>query len=155
VPDSNPAGVVYGIITIGALLAAESDRHETYPEAIGSATVALALYWLAHSYATLLGNRLADQRRLTPSALWHTILHDRAIARGAGIPLLALLIAWASGATQTTAITAALWTSIASLVVFEILAGVRAQAKLAELVLEGCVGATMGLAIFALKIILH
>jgi hypothetical protein len=155
VPDSNPAGVVYGILTIGALLAAESDRHESYPEALGSAAVALALYWLAHSYADLLGDRLAHQRHLSLSALWHTILHDRAIARGAGVPLLALLICWAIGATQATAITAALWTSIASLVVFEILAGLRARVKPAELVLEGCVGATMGLAIFALKIILH
>jgi hypothetical protein len=31
----NPAGVVYGVLTMGALLAAESARRETYWQAIG------------------------------------------------------------------------------------------------------------------------
>ena len=37
VPEENPSGVVYGMIVIGALLAAESGRHETYLDTIASA----------------------------------------------------------------------------------------------------------------------
>jgi hypothetical protein len=154
-PEDNPAGVVYGVITIGALLAAESGQHESYPDTIGSAAIALGLYWLAHSYASVLGRRLATHERLSAAALWRSLLHDWAIVRGAAIPLCALLLAWAVGATQTSAVTAALWSTVASLVAFELLAGIRSRATPGELALEGAVGVAMGLAILALKVLLH
>jgi hypothetical protein len=43
-PAQNPAGVVYGVIAIGALLAAESGRHETYLDTVSSAFIATGLY---------------------------------------------------------------------------------------------------------------
>ena len=95
-PERNPAGVIYGVIVIGALLAAESGRHETYLETVASAAIAAALYWLAHSYTTVLGRRLQAQERLTPAALGRALAHDWALIRGAAIPLLVLLIAWAT-----------------------------------------------------------
>jgi hypothetical protein len=155
VPEENPAGIVYGVITIGALLAAESGLHESYLDTFASAAIALALYWFAHAYANLLGRRLATRKRLTGRGLWLAIVHDWAIVRGAAIPLLALPVAWALGATQTAAVTAALWSAVVSLVAFELLAGVRARATPGELVLEGTAGAAMGLAIVALKVVLH
>jgi hypothetical protein len=155
VPSENPSGVVYGVIVIGALLAAESGRHEGYPDAIGSAAIAAALYWLAHAYASVLGRRLASGERLTARALARALAHDWALVRGAAIPLLALLVAWAAGAQQEAAVSAALWSAIASLVLFELIAGVRSRATPAELVLELAVGLAMGMAILVLKIILH
>jgi hypothetical protein len=154
-PGKNPAGTVYGTITVGALLAAESGLHDTYPETVGSVVVALVIYWLAHSYAELLGHRLAAGERLTARELGRALGRDWAIVRGAGAPLLALLVAWAVGAGQGAAITAALWTCAASLVAFELLAGLRARAQPAELALELCVGAAMGLGVIALRVILH
>ena len=65
VSAGNAAGVVYGMITVGALMAAESGRHESYVDAIGSAVFATLLYWLAHAYADLLGRRLDTGERLT------------------------------------------------------------------------------------------
>jgi hypothetical protein len=154
-PGKNPAGAVYGTLTIGALLAAESALHDTYPETVGSVAVALVTYWLAHSYAELLGRRLATHERLTVRGLGRALGRDWAIVRGAGAPLLALLVAWAVGASQETAVTAALWTCAVSLVAFELLAGLRARARPAELTLELCVGAAMGLGVVALRVILH
>ncbi|HEY2140575.1 MAG TPA: hypothetical protein VGG98_00780 [Solirubrobacteraceae bacterium] len=154
-PEENPAGIVYGVITIGALLAAESGRHESYLDTFASAAIALGLYWLAHTYANLLGRRLVTHERLTGHALWRAILHDWAIVRGAAIPLLALPIAWIAGAAQATAVAAALWSAVVSLVAFELLAGLRARAAPGELVLEGGVGIAMGIAILALKAVLH
>ena len=74
---------------------------------------------------------------------------------GAALPLLALLLAWAAGAPLHSAVTAALWTTIASLVVFELFAGVRSRATPRELALDACVGAAMGVGILLLKIVLH
>jgi hypothetical protein len=154
-PAENPSGVVYGIIVIGALLAAESGRHESYLDTVASTVIAAALYWLAHAYANVLGHRLTLQQRLTASALVRALGHDWAIVRGAALPLLALVLAWATGAALQTAVTAALWSAIASLIAFELIAGIRSRASTGELALEVGVGAAMGVAILALKIVLH
>jgi hypothetical protein len=151
----NPSGVVYGIIVIGALLAAESGRHETYLDTVASAAIAAALYWFAHAYANVLGSRLANQEHLSARALMGALGHDWAIVQGAALPLAALAIGWIAGVAQQTAVTAALWSTVASLVAFELIAGVRAHASARELALEGCAGAAMGVAILALKIVLH
>jgi hypothetical protein len=155
VPAENPGGAVYGTIVIGALLAAESGRHEGYPDAVGSTLIALGLYWLAHAYANSLGRRLTTREHLTAAALGRMLLHDWAIVRGGAIPVLALLLAWALGAPRETAVTAALWSTVASLVAFELLAGVRSHATRGELALEAGVGIVMGVAILALKVLLH
>jgi hypothetical protein len=155
VPERNPAEAVYGIITVGALLAAESGLRETYPETVGSVSIAVVLYWFAHSYADVLGLRLSRQQRVSWRELWDTFVQDWAIVRGAAAPVLALLTAWTVGAEQTTAVTAGVWTAVASLIAFELAAGIRSRAKRRELVLEVTVGATMGLAILALRALLH
>lgn len=154
-PSENMAGAIYGMIAIGALLAAESGLRDTYLETIGSAAVALALYWLAHAYADLLGQRLQTRERLTVGALGQNLLHDWAIMRGGVVPLLVLLVCWAVGTSQETAVTVDLWITAGSLLTFELLAGLRARARPAELLLEGCVGAAMGLGVLALRVILH
>ncbi|MBA3808944.1 MAG: hypothetical protein H0X28_11235 [Solirubrobacterales bacterium] len=143
------------MIVIGALLAAESGRHESYLDTLGSAALAAALYWLAHAYAGVLGRRLTYNERLNARALGRALAHDWSLIRGAAIPLVALALAWISGAEQETAVTAALWSAVASLVLFELIAGLRSRASAGELVLELAVGLTMGVAILALKIILH
>jgi hypothetical protein len=155
VPAGNAAGVVYGVITVGALMAAESGRHESYVDAIGSALVATLLYWLAHAYADLLGRRLATGDRLTAGALGRALAHDWAIVRGAALPLLALVIAGIAGASQEAGVTAALRTAVVTVVVFEVIAGLRAKSTPGELLLKASVGVTMGLAILALKGILR
>ncbi len=147
--------MVYGVIVIGALLAAESARHESHLDTAASAVIAAALYWLAHSYAEVLGRRLSTQQRLTSTALVQALGHNWAILRGAATPVLALVIAWASGAGQQTAVTVALWSAVASLVALELIAGIRSRAAPGELVLEVAVGMTMGLGVIALKIVLH
>ncbi|HXM87627.1 MAG TPA: hypothetical protein VN889_08320 [Solirubrobacteraceae bacterium] len=154
-PPDNAAGVVYGLITVGALMAAESGRHESYFDALASAVFATLLYWLAHAYADLLGGRLESGERLTAAALGRALVHDWAIVRGAAVPLLALVIAWLVGASQEAGVTAALRTAVAAVVLFELLAGIRAKSTLGELLLKGAVGVAMGLAILAVKGILR
>jgi hypothetical protein len=154
-PATNPSGAVYGVIVIGALLAAESGRHETYVETFGSALIAACLYWLAHAYATVLGRRLATQEPLTVSGLRRGLAHDWALVRGAAIPLLTLLVGWATGAAQQTSVNAALWSVVASLIAFELLAGLRSRASVGELALQLGVGVALGLGVLALRIVLH
>jgi hypothetical protein len=155
VPEINPGGAVYGIITIGALLAAESGARETYAETVGSAVIAVLLYWIAHSYADVLGLRLSEHESFGWQRLWLAFVRDWAIVKGASVPLAALVVAWAAGAEQATALTVGVWAAVASLIAFELAAAVRSQAKPIEFVVEGLVGATMGIAILALRALLH
>jgi hypothetical protein len=155
VPAENPARVIYGIIAIAALLAAESSLHETYLDTIASGAIAAALFWFAHAYAELLARRLELEEHLSIGAIRRALAHEAAILRGAAVPLAALVVAWIVGAQQQTAVTAALWVAVASLILFELVAGLRVRASARELVLEGCAGATMGVAVIALKIVLH
>jgi hypothetical protein len=155
VTPSNAAGMVYGVITVGALMAAESGRHESYLDALASALFATLLYWLAHSYADLLGRRIETGERLTVRSLARALAHDWAIVRGAAIPLLALVLAWLAGASRESGVTAALRTAVVTVVVFELLAGIRARSTPSELLLKGAVGVTMGIAILAVKGVLR
>ncbi len=154
-PERNPEGVIYGLLTVGALLAAESGLKETYPETVGSIVIAVTLYWFAHSYADVLGLRLSKQQRLGWDELRDTFIQDFSIVRGAGIPLAAVFVAWAVGASQTTAVTAGVWAVIGSLIAFELAAGVRSQAKPIELIFDVSMGTTLGLGILALRALLH
>jgi hypothetical protein len=155
VPEENPAGVVYGLVVIGALLAAESGRHETYLATVASAGIAAALYWLAHAYATVLGRRLSFGQRLNLVALARALAHDWALVRGAAIPLLTTLVAWLLGASQETAVAAALWSDVVAIAVLELAAGLRSRGGAAELALQACVSATLGAGIIVLRVVLH
>lgn len=154
VPERNPAGAVYGLITVGALLAAETKIRDTYAETVGAVALTMVVYWFAHSYAALLGGRLETGVRPGRRQALATVLHDGAILEGASLPLLALLGAWALGASQHEASEAAVWVAVGALVVFEVAAGLRTRSTLSGVALDGFVGALMGLAILALKTIL-
>jgi hypothetical protein len=140
---------------IASLLAAESGQHDGYLDTFASAAIATALYWVAHAYSELLGERLVIGERLSALALGRALARDWTIVRGAALPLAVIVIAWVTGASQQAGVTAALWSAIASLIVFELFAGIRARASPRQLALDAGVGAAMGIAVIALKIVLH
>jgi hypothetical protein len=82
-------------------------------------------------------------------------IHDWTIVSGACVPLAGLMFCWAIGLSLGNAVTVAIWSCVACLIALEVRAGVRSRARPAELALEAGVGATMGLAILALRIVLH
>jgi hypothetical protein len=153
-PD-NASGVVYGTIAVGTLLAAETAQRETYAETVASVVVALALYWLAHSYAEYAAHRIGEGERVTRAELLRTMGQELWIVAGAAVPLLVLLVGWVAGAGLTNAVTAAIWTSAALIVIYELVAGLRAQLSGRDLAAQIAFGAALGLLVIALKIILH
>ena len=54
----NPGDTIYGAIAVGALLAAETPRRETYAKTVAAVIITLVLCCLAPSYADLAGERL-------------------------------------------------------------------------------------------------
>jgi hypothetical protein len=153
--STNPGGAVYGTITVGALMAAETGQRETYAETVAAVLIALLLYWLAHSYAALAGERLSAGTKLTPAALGEELVHELSMLAGAAVPLLAVLIGWIAGAALATALTAGVVTAAAMVVVIEVVAAIRAELSGRELLAQASVGAVLGCLVFALKAVLH
>lgn len=151
----NPGDAVYGAIAVGALLAAETARQETYAKTIAAVVITLLLYWLAHSYADLAGERLRSGARLTARGLLATMLRELPILIGAAIPLVTLLVCWIAGAGLSAAIIAAVWTSAAIVFAIEIAAGVRGRLPGRQLLAQALVGALLGSLIILLRGVLH
>ena len=151
----NPGGVVYGTIAVGALLAAESAGRESYLETAGAVAITMVAYWLAHAYSEITASRLEHNEPLKLDAVARTLAHELMIVVGAVIPLLTLLICWAVGAHLTSAVTTATWTSAATIVLVEVVAGVRAKLAARALMAQTTVGALFGLLVMLLKFVLH
>jgi hypothetical protein len=152
---TDPAGLVYGTIAVGALLAAESARQETYLRTIAAVVVTMLLYWLAHSYAEFTGRRLENSEPFKLNGLAQMMAHEVSVLIGAGLPLLVLLITWVAGAQLTNAVTAAIWSSAAMIVVIEVTIGIRAQLPGRDVIAQTVFGAVLGLLVITLRVLLH
>jgi peptidoglycan biosynthesis protein MviN/MurJ (putative lipid II flippase) len=152
---SDLSAAIYGLMTVGALLAAESADSETYAETVGAVVITMLVYWLAHSYAEFASHRLKDREPARFAEFRHIMAEQVPILFGAAVPLVALLIDWAVGASLDTAVITALVTAAVMVMLIEVLAGVRAKQKGRDLILQTLFGALLGLLIIALRLVLH
>jgi hypothetical protein len=149
------SAAIYGLMTVGALLAAESAASETYAETVGAVVITMVVYLLAHSYAEFASERLMEREPARFAVLWRIMGEQVWILFGAGIPLLALLVDWALGVSLETAVVTALITAAVVVMLLEVAAGVRAKQTGPELLLQTLFGAVLGLLIIALRLVLH
>lgn len=151
----SPGPLVYGTITVGAVLDAEGFKTETFAETIAGVTLAMVLLWLAHSYAQITGGRLALGEQLTPKVVWHHMSHEAPILAGAVVPLLTVIIWWAAGANLSDALSAGIWADVAMIVVINLVAAFVSHLTGVAMVVQTVVGVLLGLGIIAVKLIFH
>lgn len=151
----NTAGILYGTIMVGALLAAESARQQNYPDTVGAVAIAIALYWLVHAYTRDTERRVERREPLTFGGLVRTLAQELTIVAGALVPLLALFICWAVGASLPTAVNADVYTCAAIIVLVEVGAAIRAELSGRELVAQISFGAFFGLLVIVLNLLLR
>jgi hypothetical protein len=151
-PDESPAAVVYGTITVGAVIAAEGTHVNDIVTLELSSAAVLVLYWLAHSYSDLLGARLADGTQWSMRGAGKVLGNETAILRGAALPLLVILVAWLLGSGVPNAATAGIYTSIAMLILLEIFAGIRIKLTGWALAGQAMVGALFGCGILLVRV---
>jgi len=152
---SDLSAAIYGTMTVGALLAAESAEFETYLKTVISVLITLVIYWLAHSYAEFASERLKEREPLRLGVLGRIMVTQVPILFGAAIPLVAVLVLWAANASLSTAVTAAVWTSAVVVMLIEVMAGVRAERTGRELTFQTLFGGLLGLLIIVLRLTLH
>jgi len=149
------AGLIYGTISVAALLAAESARSETYPKTVGAVAIIMILYWMAHSYSEYAAERMQEHEPFTYTGMIANATRELTVLIGAAVPFAMLVICWIVGASLTLADAAASWASAAIVIATEIVIGVRANLTGRELVRQTVVGAILGLLIVALRVLLH
>jgi hypothetical protein len=150
----NPGALVYGTIAVGALLAAESARRETYPKTLAAVGVTLLLYWLAHSYAEYTGHRLRSNEPMKLEELGRSAVAELSVLIGAGIPLIELAVFWAAGVDLDDAVIWSIYSSAAIVMAVELVAGLRADLSGRQLAGQTIFGALLGGLIIALRVIL-
>lgn len=151
----NPGGVVYGVLAIATVIAAESTRRETFAKLLAGSLVALALYWAAHAYSHHWASRLTRAGEWSLNELGVSLAYEASILAGAVVPTAVLVIAWLAGADIQSGVTAVLWSAGVELVVLEIAAGLRRRCSIRDLAVQTAIGLSMGLGILGLRILLH
>jgi len=155
VPDDNPAAQVYGALTSGTLLAAESARRETLPEAIGGVALVLVLYWLSHAYAAALGERLADAVPFSARRVLRVAAHEFALVRGSLLPLAAMVASALAGASDAAVVTSGLVASAVVIVGLEVLAALRSRPGRSEIAVEVAITVAIALGVLSLRFVVH
>jgi hypothetical protein len=151
----SPGQLVYGTLIVGAVLDAEGIKTETFSETVAGAAITVVLLWLAHSYAQVTGERLAQGEHLSLKLIGRNMAHEASMLVGAAVPILVVVIWWVSGGTLAGALTAGVWSSAVALVVINVAAGLEAELSGGALVLQTAVGGFLGLGILVLKLIFH
>jgi hypothetical protein len=151
----NAEGAVYGVLLIGVLLATEDTHHETYGETIAAVSMVVALYWVTRLYTHLLGVRLRAKEPLGATLIWRSAVHELPVIEGAMTQMVVLLVAWATGASLTSGVNVTIAATVISMVLLEIAAGWRTKPRQAAIWLRVALGVLMGLAVVAVKVVLH
>ena len=150
-----PGGYVYGTILVATLLAAESPGRETYARTAVGVALALVIYWLAISYAEYVSHRAERQAHFSLRGFMTVAGHETAVVIGALGPLVVVLICWAAGASLHTAVIIASWSAAAIIAATELILGLRSHLDGIDLVVQTTAGVLFGLAVVALRVLLH
>ena len=153
-PDAHPAGLVYGLVVLGSVLAAES-VHSSGPlrDILGAVTV-LFVYWLAHTYADLMGKRYQQTEPLTWGDARQVARHEWAIMRGAIVPVVAMLVAMLFGLSAWRVDEVGMGVDVAMLMLFAVVGGIRANLSKPALVLQACLALAFGVFIALVRAVL-
>lgn len=149
------AGAVYGSLLAASVVVGASPRQEPVP---APTLVALLLatglvFWLAHVYARLAGDRQYGLRTNWPE-IRSVGRREWPLAQAAVPPAAAAFACWAAGLSDGAASWTALLVALGGQVGWTVAAGRRVDAGVRLIVVSGAVNLVLGLLIVALKVAL-
>jgi hypothetical protein len=150
------AAGIYGAIITAAIIAAVGGQLRTRALAV-SVLVTLLVYWIAEEYAEVLGEQVTGGRLPTWPYIRAALAHTWPMVSASYLPLLALVLARAAGASSSVAADVGLAATIVLLIAHAWIAGRAAKLHGWQLFFAVSVAAALGLAMVALKdlVLLH
>ena len=145
------SGTIYGtIITTATMIAAAEGSHDER-EIAATVLVTLIVYWIAHAYAVALGSA----HGATPfwAVAGHQLATESPMVLACILPLAALLLASALGASFNLSTTIAVWFGVALLFFWGVQASRRLQLTLVPRLVSAAVFGLLGLGIIVLRVL--
>jgi positive regulator of sigma E activity len=152
----NAAGAIYGTLLVTALVAGLSEDPDYSPTDILVSVVSTAVvFWLAHAYARVLGERLEGDRRGARALIRTAAADEWPLMQAAVLPSAALLLGVAGAWSRNASVNVAIGVGVASLFTFGFLFARRLHRHVPAALLAGAFNALAGGVIVALKIAIH
>jgi hypothetical protein len=153
--SGNPASAIYGTLVTAGVLVARGAGDRDVVELCLTVGGTLLVFWLGHAYTDLLGGAVATGQRTGPAALIHALRVEWPIVESGVLPVAATLLARGAGASANSAVLAGLLIAVVEICLWAVLAGRRLQLTPLARVSYVIVSGLLGLAIIALKALLH
>ncbi|HJP76644.1 MAG TPA: hypothetical protein VJ914_20410 [Pseudonocardiaceae bacterium] len=158
-PRTNPGSTIYGTIVAAAIVAAEGSTDASIAEIVGSVLATLIVYWLSHVYADQLARHATADEETPSRPNWaeirEALAEEWGIVAGGLLLVVVLVLADLAGSGQPLAVNLALGCCVLELVVWGALAARRAHLGAGWVVLYTIISAAFGVAIAALRVLLH
>jgi hypothetical protein len=151
---SRLSAAIYGLIVSGAVMAAAGEHGSVRDVAI-TVFLTVLVYWLAESYADMLGEQIAEERPSTRARSWELLRQGFPLVEASYVPVFVLLIAWALGLSTTAAITAGLVANALLLIALGWIASAQANRSIPVRAGWAAVAGAFGMVMIAIKTILH
>lgn len=153
--DSFSAGV-YGSIIASGLVGALREEHATPGKIALSLVTALAVFFLAHTWSEITGERIFMGTRFTWRHAWEIALSEWPLVEAAFGPAVPLLIGAAGGASRGTATMIALVVCVLQCLAWGLAVGARAYDRWWQIALSAASTTALALALVVLEIlVLH
>jgi hypothetical protein len=154
VPDGNLAGSLYGTVLVTSVLAT-FEGSEPVGLIIAAVLVTTLIFELAHAWADALAESGAARRPLDRHALRRSIRHELSIVEAALPAVLMLLLAGLNVYSTETALWIAVLVNVGLLFIWG--AGLRqlSGGTSAQVLGAGLASTSLGLALIALKVLVH
>jgi hypothetical protein len=158
-PDAraqNYAGAVYGSLLAASVVAGTSPLQgtPTLSELVALLMITGLVFWLAHVYARLIGERVESGTPITRREIRRVAQHEWPLVESAIVPSVTACIAVLLGGSDLTAAWVALITAIIGQVGWAVVATVRSGAGMAIVVVSGIGNLILGATLVALKVAL-
>jgi hypothetical protein len=145
---------IYGTL-IGASVLAVSDDDDPIAEVAVAVVLTILIYWAAERWSAVLGAYLQNPEPITPRAALRIFAEGYPMVQASYVPLFVMLLVRLFGGSDASAVNAALVVTIAVLIALGALAGRRSGLQGWGIVLSAAFTGALGLAVVALKAVLH
>ncbi len=154
---ANPARAIYGTILVMAVITALShDDSVTSAQLIAGVLATTFVFWIAHVYAEVLGNRVEGGSGVPTLANIATAARGEwPLVEASLLPVLCLLLGVVGLVKTDTAVTIAIGVGVVELFGYGILAGRRLGLSRGATIVVGVVNGALGLLIVLLKVLVH
>jgi hypothetical protein len=149
------AGAIYGTILATSVVAAAAHDPDTIDRAALIVLGTSVVFWLAHVYSLALAARMVLRRPVRRDELRSLALAEWPMLQSSWPILVALLLGVTGVVGRTTAVDLAMFTGIAALFTYGLVIGRQEDMRWPRALLNAVTAGSFGLAILALKVLVH